>query len=778
MAFVLVVLAAHCHNNLASAAVCMSRGRPGVEDEFIFSLILNMKLLLFTLLLLRSSVGQTTTEFTAKFAYTDTPNSTPLTGRISWSSTLSRQRFEFDGSNVISITDQSNTQSGRPANILYQSCSLGCQTSAYTTPLYLFAVTDKFTSTDGSTYVYQGPIPQNSTYVTSLSVSGSFVTSAKLNTGGLFVFSNTSSGVDSSSLSAFTNWACPNVTCNQAADVILAFDISGSIDNVLWNNIASFTNQFASFVIQPNKSRMGLVTFGNYGYARSFQADGTTPGLLSNQSSLMTALNASRPRSGSIESSCIGCGISTALNMSILNRREAIPQILLILSDGQNNVPNVQRGCWSWSNSNCMGSGGRNDGSGINWLDELSQIHSLSSTLTVYGIGVGNSPMNITFMTQMSSPGDFLNIGNYNDLAHSVQTIVTSTCPATSDFLSLGSCSPSQSSFSTTSSYSTSSTSTTSPSSAASTVSSSTITIPSSSVISTSSSLQIKLGTQPEISKIGLPEQDQIDDVSEDCTISEREEVQWKDAYERVFIAFSTISPPAQVANWTCEFCNKTRWPDAPQVNVTHLFNGVNGNVFGFAGFTSDYIVFAFRPLENVYNLAESLLYAQAVPFDLNVPDALVHGGFLSAYQTIRPSIHAAIKKLREEHPKLPLNLIGYSFGAPQATLTAADVILNNMIDLKDLYLWTYGSPRVGNINFSRWMRQNLIHTVRVTNGRDPIPHLPFLSMGYQHIDREYWIPDTHNASWVHCPFTEDWSCSDSVWWYQLIDHMTYMGVL
>ncbi|PRP82220.1 hypothetical protein PROFUN_06232 [Planoprotostelium fungivorum] len=387
--------------------------------------------LVFALLLLASAASDTVTEFTARFTYSDPTISGTLSGSIQWSSVQQRQRLDYDQGGVITIIDRQNTPSGQPANVQYKKCS-ACEATAYTIPLYQFT-SSGFSTTNNKDYTYSGSTTY-STYVTKLTVSGNYVATATLNNGAVFTFSSQTTGVDTNALSAFSTWSCPTTTCDQPADVILAIDMSGSIDDTMWGNILSFGNQFAnSFKFGYNLGRMGLVWFGNDAYTKTFQPDGRTPGLLSDKTSFINAVNQTRPKVS--ESSCIGCGIKASLNMFSQNKRAGVPQILLILSDGQNNVPNVQRGCWRWENgNNCYGSGGRSDGSGINWLDQITPMQNLyppNGQLTVFGIGVGNSDMREDFMTQMSSPNSYLKVGNYKDLANSVQKITTFTCPAT-----------------------------------------------------------------------------------------------------------------------------------------------------------------------------------------------------------------------------------------------------------------------------------------------------------------------------------------------------------
>ena len=77
----------------------------------------------------------------------------------------------------------------------------------------------------------------------------------------------------------------------------------------------------------------------------------------------------------------------------------------------------------------------------------------------------------------------------------------------------------------------------------------------------------------------------------------------------------------------------------------------------------------------------------------------------------------------------------GHSLGAAIATHAVAH-LLTNKVKVTEFY--SFGSPRVGDPNFSVWF--NSIYgqdhfKARVTHCRDPVPHLPLESMAFQHIN-------------------------------------------
>lgn len=79
--------------------------------------------------------------------------------------------------------------------------------------------------------------------------------------------------------------------------------------------------------------------------------------------------------------------------------------------------------------------------------------------------------------------------------------------------------------------------------------------------------------------------------------------------------------------------------------------------------------------------------------------------------------------------------------------------------------LYNFGSPRVGNVKFSQWF-DNVVkaNKVRVTHGKDPVPHLPNHDWGYNHIAHEYYYKGNKNDGFITCSDSsskEDSNCSD-----------------
>ena len=95
---------------------------------------------------------------------------------------------------------------------------------------------------------------------------------------------------------------------------------------------------------------------------------------------------------------------------------------------------------------------------------------------------------------------------------------------------------------------------------------------------------------------------------------------------------------------------------------------------------------------------------AAADAIDVTATAALLHAGFYVSYNNsmLEPNITASVRKMHAEHPGAPLYAIGHSMGAALATICAMDVKFK--VGLRDVRLYTFGSPRVGNLEFANFV--------------------------------------------------------------------------
>mmetsp|Transcript_17784 Transcript_17784/g.2466 ORF Transcript_17784/g.2466 Transcript_17784/m.2466 type:complete len:98 (+) Transcript_17784:183-476(+) len=96
------------------------------------------------------------------------------------------------------------------------------------------------------------------------------------------------------------------------------------------------------------------------------------------------------------------------------------------------------------------------------------------------------------------------------------------------------------------------------------------------------------------------------------------------------------------------------------------------------------------------------------------------------------------------------------------ATLFTGDLVT---LGINDLIHYNFGSPRIGNHAYVKWLHNSLKHKIyRITHHKDPVVHIPFYKSGYRHMPSEIHYkknPGPH-AAYIICNGTgEDSNCAD-----------------
>jgi len=115
-----------------------------------------------------------------------------------------------------------------------------------------------------------------------------------------------------------------------------------------------------------------------------------------------------------------------------------------------------------------------------------------------------------------------------------------------------------------------------------------------------------------------------------------------------------------------------------------------------------------------------------------------VHPGFSTIYSNISAQTLEAAKKL---DPSVPCYISGHSLGAAIATLAAIDIAAQTPELKKQVQLYTYASPRVGDPAFARQHNRLVPNSYRVVNLADAITLVPFtvfFKTEYVHVGEEW----------------------------------------
>jgi len=235
--------------------------------------------------------------------------------------------------------------------------------------------------------------------------------------------------------------------------------------------------------------------------------------------------------------------------------------------------------------------------------------------------------------------------------------------------------------------------------------------------------------------------------------------------------SYSAYCPVSQVKDWSCFFCN-SNVSDAKGFQVKAVVQKILTNTFGFVGFYGKTVVVAFRGTTDLRNWITNLNVAHNSPYP-GVVNATVHTGFLEAYDGVKESVRSEVMSLISAVSANRIVFTGHSLGAALATLTAADLAPSLKIPIS---MYNYGSPRVGNQVFSDYFTKLVPNTIRVTNRKDIVPHLPVQQMGYHHVQEEVWF-DTATHYKICDTTGEDPKCSNSVLVPDVPDHDLYLNI-
>ncbi|CAB4409242.1 unnamed protein product [Rhizophagus irregularis] len=222
--------------------------------------------------------------------------------------------------------------------------------------------------------------------------------------------------------------------------------------------------------------------------------------------------------------------------------------------------------------------------------------------------------------------------------------------------------------------------------------------------------------------------------------------------------------------NWNCgEVCLATKG-----TQLVKDFNNPRLNTRGYIATDPEkqLIIVAYRGTEpgSIRNYISDFvinhdLWRTALPVR-----ALVHHGFLNAWNQIQPQVTDDLIKLVKEKPDFRIGFMGHSLGGALATFSALDLIekVPELAKNEKVFLSTFGQPRVGDENFAKYVDDNLKSIRTIVRG-DPIPRLPpswpipFIGF-YKHFGEELYInnPDQDPDAFQECN-AEDPHCSESV---------------
>ncbi|MFH7242480.1 MAG: lipase [Spirulina sp.] len=150
---------------------------------------------------------------------------------------------------------------------------------------------------------------------------------------------------------------------------------------------------------------------------------------------------------------------------------------------------------------------------------------------------------------------------------------------------------------------------------------------------------------------------------------------------------------------------------------------------YGFLLTSEVFNLLMFRGTQRTLEVLGDLLTLQTSYKHPQTEEALgqVHLGFSSLYfNQLAEAVRAAVQTL---DPTKPLVISGHSLGGALANLAAMDVALHYPDFQPNLHIYTYGTPRVGDLAFVEAHSKLLPNHYRVVNLADMVPMTPLSNL-------------------------------------------------
>lgn len=161
--------------------------------------------------------------------------------------------------------------------------------------------------------------------------------------------------------------------------------------------------------------------------------------------------------------------------------------------------------------------------------------------------------------------------------------------------------------------------------------------------------------------------------------------------------------------------------PSSYEIHDTIFAKSISGRKerFGFILESPEEVIIAFRGTSSAQDWISDFIASQKRYPYLKGP-IYTHKGFTDIYASTRDKLITSIRKLPDSKR---LYITGHSLGGALATLCALDLAVNT--SFASLQLMTFGSPRVGDPDFSKACANYVPDSYRIANLFDIVPLAP-----------------------------------------------------
>ncbi|XP_060581946.1 lipase ZK262.3-like [Ruditapes philippinarum] len=155
---------------------------------------------------------------------------------------------------------------------------------------------------------------------------------------------------------------------------------------------------------------------------------------------------------------------------------------------------------------------------------------------------------------------------------------------------------------------------------------------------------------------------------------------------------------------------------------------------------------------------------------------------FSNANDQIYPCAKASLKDLVNKYPSYRVIITGHSLGGAVASIAAAQLVFDNVINNKTTTLYTFGMPRPGDRKYAMNHDKYLSKSWRIVHYRDIVAMLPTMtvlpSSPYHHQREIFYGADMSMFSdYIECFEYEDEECRIAPSKKSIEYHRTYYGI-
>lgn len=136
-------------------------------------------------------------------------------------------------------------------------------------------------------------------------------------------------------------------------------------------------------------------------------------------------------------------------------------------------------------------------------------------------------------------------------------------------------------------------------------------------------------------------------------------------------------------------------------------------------------ILIAFRGTTNGWNQGVSEIITTLLYSKSDFLGASVQNYFYNAFRNVWPPLEADLIRLRSLYPGYRVWVTGFSLGGAIASLASAYIVHNGLAESSQVYLYTFGMPRVGDYAYATYHDQLVPNSWRIVRQKDPVPQVP-----------------------------------------------------